>query len=113
MRCAFSCVRSILDLDVDLLATGAGNRLHHRADRLCDSAVTADDHTHIVSVNAKGQGDLVALLLFGHHHVIGMIHDGLGDVREDVLQIGHIRSPEINQAITPAFFRRALVVSLG
>ena len=70
------------DFNVDLFAAGIAGSFHYCADRFSDSAVSTDNHTHIVCSNAENEIDdsFVGRFILKYGNFVGVINNSAGNV---------------------------------
>ena len=77
------------DIYVYLFVAVNGSGLDDHTDRLCDSSVLTDNHSHIVGSNAKGEIDAVFALVADNNDLVGIVYDSACDVAQGFFQIYH------------------------
>src|SRR2546423_11923199 len=75
---------SLVDLEVDLGPVTCGHHLEQRADRLRDAATAPDDLSDVGLRHLQVELQEIAVLLFLHHDAAWIVHQGLGDMLEEL-----------------------------
>ena len=98
------------DIDGYFLARGGRGSLDNGSDCFCDLTAAADNHTHFVGSNAESELNVVTVFVSYDLNLIRSVNDRTDDVYKKLFEI-HLAP--LNYSVMPAFFKRALTVSVG
>ena len=84
-------VRSVYDLDADLLAGALGNGLDDRADLFGNAALPADEFSHILGRNTKFKHSRLAFYL-SDRNAVGIVNQTFCHIQQKIL---HASTPDL------------------